>query len=200
MRRKKVVFVNVDVYKVGIYISEDLDRQINTIALSNLPTKDTCFHFASPLSDSTPESFDPESGISIEEQTDDGKEAKNDVTLSIVLQFVRDVDSEKVVTAMQEALLSELASKSSSYEKAAKLFIDLLRKVTGDEGIKKSDELIFIFHGQEDNVAVSVLKNAKYGGRVDSSELRRSLIEVYVGDSAVAPEVVNILKTRYNTK
>lgn len=63
--------------------------------------------------------------------------------------------------------------------------------------MKKSDELIFLYHGQADNAAISVSKNTIYAGSVESLELRRSLIDVYVGDSAVAPEVVTILKNRF---
>eukprot|EP01036_Dinobryon_divergens_P034577 gene34577-44695_t len=197
MRRKTIVFVNVDVYKVGVFISAALDEQVRSLH----PAAESCLHLSDPLAEASSEL------------------SADAASLGIVLRFVRDVDSGKIVSAMQEALLPPNHSdpvsivnnslsirlfvrasqgkgtgEGKGYDVAVGSFMELLKSATGDAGLKKADELIFLWHGSE---TVTILKNDLFVGSVNNDLLRRRLVDVYVGEQAVAPEVAAAVKRRY---
>eukprot|EP01035_Chromulina_nebulosa_P039059 gene39059-52769_t len=152
MRRKTIVFVNVDVYKVGVFISAALDEQVRSLH----PAAESCLHLSDPLAEASSE--------------------LSAASLGIVLRFVRDVDSGKIVSAMQEALLPPNHSdpvsivnnslsirlfvrasqgkgtgEGKGYDVAVGSFMELLKSATGDAGLKKdsvviSPPLLFFAH------------------------------------------------------
>lgn len=114
-------------------------------------------------------------------------------SLSIVLRFVRDVGTDKVVDALVQTLTGK---GGNSYDNQLALFKDILVSALGKSGIKKDEEIVFVWKGVGgEDLAIEV--RGKLQGSVKGSELRDQLAAVYVGSQAVAPEVVKNLDSYF---
>lgn len=156
MRKKKLFVVEVDVYSVGIYLSE---------------AKLDGFKADKKFSSSIPGSAALSAGI--------------------VLHFVRDVPTSKVVDAIVEALLHE-DSGSEDYKAAVHSLQDYLVASIGEGGMKKDDEIEFSFDGATSSSLTIAVRN-QLMGKIENAQLRARLGEIYTGEKAVAPAVHKIL-------
>lgn len=109
---------------------------------------------------------------------------------AIVLKFQMNVGTNKVVTAIVDAL----PGKSRAYKESLSKFQKLLLDGLGSGGAKSGDVVEFIFRGK-DEIGVGV--RGSVVGYVKSVELRQKLMDVYAGDKSVAPEVNKILKSTF---
>jgi hypothetical protein len=117
---------------------------------------------------------------------------KSDGTTNVAinLSFVRDVETAKVVDAIVEAM----SDTGDEFIKALKQFSDILVAAIGSEGMKKNGVLSLVFHSQN---SLSVSLNDNFAGMVSNNDIRLKLLDIYLGEKAVAPEVVKIAKARY---
>jgi glutaredoxin-related protein len=179
MRRKSLFIIEVDVYTVGIYFSNEKLEQFaslrNSVAQMTMTEKGN-YIGARPSENSS-----------------------NDVYLGIVLKFVRHVGTNKVVDAIVEALTLKENETSMShveveeYNTSLKIFSDLLLSSIGNQGMAKDDEIMFTFY-QETNIGVVIQNELK--GSVSHSYIKRKLIDIYLGEKAVAPQVYTVLSRK----
>jgi hypothetical protein len=163
-RRKSLFIIEVDVYKVGVYLSNEKALQLASSGT------DWSNHI----------------GRSLENQAG--------ASVGVVLQFIVSVGTEKVVDAIVEALTNE--QETDEYKAAVAHMKDLLTSNIGKEGIKKTDEIEFVFYGTtSDDISVSVKGN--WIGGIKQQNLRARLIEIYCGPNSVAPTVFRLLDHRF---
>jgi hypothetical protein len=72
-------------------------------------------------------------------------------------------------------------------------------KSIGDGGLVKGDIIDFVYRGAKNGGGnkLNIYVRHKLAGSVESSELRSRLLNVYVGEAAVAPELTAQLKKAY---
>lgn len=169
LRKKKVVLLEVEVYKVGLYLSFEKEEhlyhrkaqqqfQLLDLALS-LPENPTDEH----------------------------------VSMAIVLTFVRDVSKEQVVQALVDVLSNKYQTGDSDtakgYTNAVTHFAQQLQQGFGDKsGIKTSQEIVFTFLGR-DNHTVRIYLDDHFVGQIEHALLRQCLAEIYIGEESVAKDV-----------
>jgi hypothetical protein len=117
------------------------------------------------------------------------KPAGENASLAFVLLFQRTVGAEKIV----DALVSSLSGEGEEYNRALLSFKNVLLSNIGSDGLKKGEELIFVYRGAA-GTKLDVYLGPNYMGSVESAELRSRLNEVYVGEKTVAPDVPVMLK------
>lgn len=165
MRKKAILVVAVDVYSVGLYLSEAKDQSLKDKTTSDIFT-------------STPSS--------------------DEISTGVVLHFVRDVGTNKVVDAIVEALLDSASVQEGgdTYKASVSSLQTVLLAAIGEAGMKKDDEIEFSFSGAEGTkIGVSVRDN--FVASLDDKLLRKKLGLIYAGADAVAPEVPKILQAKY---
>lgn len=116
------------------------------------------------------------------------------ISLGVVLTFARNVGKSTMVEALVGALLKR--GDSSVYESQVQQFKSLLTSSIDDKGVMKGEEIAFAWKGKKAETLLVFLKGQLVGS-VDSSELRQKLATVYLGDAAVAPDVVSSLKLSF---
>ena len=133
--------MEVDVYKVGIYLSSAKDKDASTsfgkgkleilgIVSFNIVAYLTLIIFISiPICTGK--------GFSLSSSTSDP------ISVGISLTFVRSVGANKVVDAIVEAL----SGKSDKYRKSLKEFEQLLLDGIGDGGVQNNDVIDFVLKG-----------------------------------------------------
>jgi Chalcone isomerase-like len=110
------------------------------------------------------------------------------VDVYISLKFARLVAKDQMVGGIVGALTG--AKNLDSFK-------DILTKAIGGAGIAISDEIGFAYKGKAGNL-LDISYNGKLIGTVkDAADLRKKLLNVYVGPNSVAPEVVSVLKKRF---
>jgi hypothetical protein len=89
---------------------------------------------------------------------------------------------------MKDALKN--GKSGNEYQKALDTFHDILLSQMGDFMLK--DEVIEFVYKGKDQLGISVrMQQMQY---MNSADLRRRLVAVYVGDKTVTPELRSILK------
>lgn len=167
MRRKNVIVMEVDVYKVGIYLSESKDAGIHEAATKMpLHGDDIVIEIEKPA-------------------------VRSSISVGISLNFVRDVQTDKVVSAIIQAMVGP----GDEYNKALQNFSDILLSAIGADGMKNNSVLSLTFHGK-DGLSISI--DDKFVGSLTSGKIRLKLIEIYLGPKPLAPAVVEVIKARYN--
>eukprot|EP01031_Cornospumella_fuschlensis_P029323 gene29323-35399_t len=129
--------------------------------------------------------------------------------MSFVLHFVRDINTKTVVDAIVDALASD-AQASDDYAQALAKFQGELLQGIGSGGIKKDEEIEFVFFGVGSGYLCSHVSSTHHEElrrrlsavyvsekAVAPAELRRRLSAVYVSEKAVAPAVHEVLTLRY---
>lgn len=174
IRSKKILFVEVQVYSLGVYVSDEKDNYIS----SAMNAKDTSTGFSELISSSS---------------NSKGEGA----TAALVLKFLRSVGTDKVVTAIVEALDVEDITGDSAYKTALQAFKTALTSAMGSKGVVANDEVSFVYFGGED---ILILVNGAFGGVIRNSvDLRRRLVDIYTRlEGSVTPAVVQCLKSRYS--
>lgn len=163
IRRKNLFIVEVDVYRVGVYLSAAKDAQL----LQSPSQQPVHVTISQPV--------------------------QQEVTLGIVLHFLRSVTAKQVVDAIVEALVDPQAS--ADYQTALKHFQTALLEAIGQgKGLGQAEEIVFLFHGS-DSLSFSVRGQA--WKTIANGPLRQRLAEVYTGPKAVAKEVYQALVKRY---
>jgi hypothetical protein len=168
MRRKAVLFIEVDVYKVGVYFSTKKEELLF---------------------------MDSKHGFPIDMSSPCGEET---VDVGIVLNFVRDVATANVVDALMEALSNKSNNDENHYKNELNRFKTILVNTIGTKGMKKNAQISFSFHGKSGE-SFSVELNGQYVATFNCHDLRKNLIDIYIGANAVSPQVVTILNSRYAT-
>eukprot|EP01038_Epipyxis_sp_PR26KG_P013957 gene13957-18720_t len=170
MRKKNLFVVEVDVYKIGIYTNELLDKSLGLKETANLDAK---------LVDSISVNGIP--------------------SLGIVLDFVRSVQANKVVDAIVDALSSKVKDDAYELElkrfsgalldaigiSGAQMGTQIIFYFFGSEGMS----MWFNPDGKGGN-------EVKLGLFTDSL-LKSRLIDLYVGPKAISPIVNKIILDRY---
>eukprot|EP01041_Mallomonas_annulata_P002679 gene2679-5272_t len=162
MRRKNLFVVEVDIYIVGVYLS----RQKQDAILQD-------------LEQSKP--FDLVSNLN-----------EDDISLVLLLRFVRGIGAPRVV----DAIVNALSGSGEEYNTALVSFKNILLGALGINGLEKGEEIIFAFRGTED---LGIIAKGTFGGWVKNDKLRRRLADIYTGPKAVAPEVTDTLSSRFET-
>eukprot|EP01039_Chlorochromonas_danica_P010533 gene10533-11670_t len=163
IRRKNLFIVEVDVYRVGVYLSEAKDAQL----LQSSSQQPVHVTISQPV--------------------------QQEVTLGIVLHFLRSVTAKQVVDAIVEALVDPQAAVD--YQTALKHFqTSLLEAIGQGKGLSQAEEIVFLFHGT-DRLSFSVRGQA--WNSLANGPLRQRLAEIYTGPKAVATEVHQVLVKRY---
>ena len=98
---------------------------------------------------------------------------------------------------LRQAIVDALSGAGSDYETAVTTFKGLLLNGVGSDGIKNGETIEFVLKGKAGN-ELGVAVKGVLAGWVKSSELRNKLVNVYVGENAVAPSVKTNLKSRYD--
>jgi len=178
MRKKNLFVVDVDVYTVGVYLSHAKEESVR-LAYKD----DDNAHDAKSLTSPIPTQHH-------HEHRDSG------IGCGIVLHFVRDVPSNKVVDAVVEALSSH-HREDVAYKAAVDHLQHLLVKSLGDLGMKTDEEIFFSFPSKEHHhTPFSVYVRNDHVGNVENKELREKIGEIYAGENAIVPEVWKILSQR----
>lgn len=173
MRRKNLLVVEVDVYKVGVYLSQEKIKKLSEARSSvHLKASDE----PDPLKLAAPVS--------------------SQVTVGISLKFVRAVPANKVVDAIVEALT--ITGADGAYSKSLMEFSNMLLNSIGSTGVSKNDEIDFAFSGP-DGKQINVTVRGKFAGIVSNASLRSRLLDIYTGKKAVAPIVHKILADRFSS-
>ena len=104
----------------------------------------------------------------------------------VTCKFVRDVGMGSVVSAFKDAFVG--LPKEVIDE-----FAIQLESAVGTTGMKKDDEVLFMFLGDGE---VRIIRNGKVGGGMRNKEAERRLLELYVTpERAVSPELVNCFQS-----
>ena len=167
MRRKNLFVVEVDVYSVGIYLSAQKEKDVSASVV-----KSNEFKLAEPV------------------KNDDG------VSVAIVLNFVRDVATNKVVDAIVEALS---ASADEVFTSVLGNFKTLLVSGIGAGGVKKNDDNEFSLRGKQ-GTNFEISYRGKVLGTISSSLLREKIVAIYTGSKPLVPDVITYLKSRFSSK
>ena len=98
---------------------------------------------------------------------------------------------------LPQAIVEALPGVGADYATAVTTFKGLLLNGIGSDGIKNGETIEFVLKGKAGN-ELGVAVKGVLAGWVKSSELRNRLVDVYVGEKAVAPSVKTNLKSRYD--
>lgn len=169
IRSKKIFVAEVQVYKLGLYISQEKDAQI----LKSLES-------------------DPKSVIDYSSPVPHNSFKKHDINSALVLKFLRGVGTDKVVDAIVDILHDE--SSSNDYKTSLNSFKNILTSCIGSKGTDKNEEIEFVYH---DDAGIAIFFKGKFGGSVACKELRKRLIDIYTGPTSITPDVVKCLHERY---
>lgn len=121
-------------------------------------------------------------------------EEESAASAAIVLRFVRGVPTSKVVDAIVEALT--IPNADAAYEAELKKFSEYLLVNIGSNGMAKNDEIIFTCLAENSSGFVVSVRGL-FAGIVDNEVLRKRLMDIYAGPTAVAPAVYDILSKTF---
>jgi hypothetical protein len=111
----------------------------------------------------------------------------------LVLQFAREVGTDKIVNAIVDSLAS--FKRGDKYKKQLTAFKTTLLGGMGGGGVAKGDLIEFLFSSS--SIEITVRGNS--AGKVKSSELKEALMDVYVNKKkSVAPELVKAVTERWS--
>ena len=114
-----------------------------------------------------------------------GQNAAPEAKAMITCRFVRDVGLRNVVDAFKESFAG-LPQETIDY------FASQMVSALGDGGMKKNDEVVFVWMG---NGLVHIIKNGKIGSVIRNDSTARRLLEVYLSsERTVSPQLVASFK------
>ena len=167
MRRKNLYIIEVDVYRVGLSLSEAVVKEVKH-SLSD-------GKFSAPLAETI-----------LSSQTPPKSKAEDASTAAVTLDFVRTVSIKQMVQAFDDALLG--------CEKAAiAAFSQGLYKVIHEgAGFKEGDKLRIYW---QKSGGVILTCGDKVSDVIYNKELSRRLLEVYVDDArSVSKDLIKCIK------
>jgi hypothetical protein len=104
--------------------------------------------------------------------------------VALQLTFLRAVETNKIVDAIVEALMSP--TDNEDYSKTLASFRAILINNIGSTGVRKDDEIVFIFG---DNASIDIEILGSVAGTVKSGGLQHSLLNVYLGEKTIVPSL-----------
>ena len=170
MRRKNFYIVEVDVYLLGLYLSNhELSKgkawsstDAQTVSLSDaLLQKKVVINSA-------------------KDKKATNTNHKNDVKIGLTLQFARTVTKAQFLDAFNEAFVG---CKPENIE----TFRASLGKIVDDKGVKQGEEIFFYWL---ENGDFTVSRDGKLGNTFNIDEINQRLLEVYIDPKrTVSPEL-----------
>lgn len=169
IRRKNLVFIDVDVYAIGFYIS---DKKINDLKKN--------------------------SKVSLSQGINKALGGYADeVQAGIVLKFLRNVETKKIVDAIGDSLSMKQSNKE--YLNELESFKLYLTNLVGKSGAKLGDEIEFVFK-QKNNDEFGISVNKSKIQWLKNSQLRINLIEIYSdNEKCVSLDLVKSLVSTIKT-
>eukprot|EP01041_Mallomonas_annulata_P014525 gene14525-30917_t len=166
MRKKKILFIDVDIYLVGVGLSPSAFRDTRAWKNSNKSSS-----LVGTLMPSTAE--------------DVAKKGTNLPKILITLRFVRDVSMKQIVQAFVDAF-NECNKKDSD------AFTTALVEAMGDSGMKAGEELSYCWL---EKGGLILARNGEQKNTISNPIIEKHLLEVYLDPKrTVSPELLQCLE------
>lgn len=161
VRRKNLLVVDVDVYAIGFYLSEKKIKAIQKSIISSSGINKAVGGYS------------------------------DDIQAGIVLRFLRNVETKKIVDAIGDSLKMKVPDKE--YASELESFKTHLTNLVGKSGAKLNDEIEFMFKSKNnDEFGLSVNKSQIQW--FTNKQLRLNIIEIYSDkEKSVSLDLVNSL-------
>lgn len=161
MRRKNFYIMEVDVYMTAVNLSPKAVRIVKDLKCS---------------------------GDLVQAVLDGSSSDVPQPAVSVVLRFVRDVDSKKVSDAFNDVFVGIAPEKIANFGKQMSMAI-------GETGMKTGEEVMFVWM---EGGGLKFIKNGVVGGTVEDKDIERQLLGAYLDPAkAVSPELLTCFQTNY---
>jgi hypothetical protein len=156
MRRKNFYIMEVDVYMTAVNLSQKAVQNVKASKASG--------------------------GSMVEAALQSSKGPIPQPAVTVVLRFVRDVDSKKVSEAFNDLFAGVAPDRIANFGKQ-------LSTAVGETGMKTGEEVMFVWM---EGGGMKFIKNGVVGGGVNDSEIERRLLGAYLDPAkAVSPELLS---------
>lgn len=170
-------------YKVGLYVSEELDA---AIASASRLTKNTMhLDFSTAMS----------SHLSVESMESRVSNEHGKVSAALLLKFLMKVGTDKLVDAIVTSLDND-PTASQSFRASVASFKSILVTAIGTNGVVSNDEIEFLFMSFGNRIEVVV--RGQSAGSIQDNDLQKKLLDIYTAKgTVVTPDVFTCLNMRY---